>query len=100
MSPRSGVWCLRFVSKENVHSELVCAGLGPPGAAAHQVVVMPGASGELLAAVRSNRSHTSRREVFPFVHVSKVDRASRSDWGYPHVVWLKVSSARCISSDG
>ena len=33
------------------------------GAAAHQVVVMPGASGEVLAAARSNRAHTPRKAV-------------------------------------
>ena len=38
------------------------AGLGPPGAAAHQHVV-PGASRECLAAARSNRSHTPRRKA-------------------------------------
>ena len=37
LSGRSGASQARLVSKENVHSELV-AGLGLPGAAAHQVV--------------------------------------------------------------
>ena len=38
------------------------AGLGPPGAAAHQEVVIPSASGEVFAAARS-RSRTPRRKA-------------------------------------
>ena len=56
------------------------------GAAAHQDVVVLGASGEVLAAARSNRAHTPRRKALMCVEGGSLSdplcaRTGQCQWG-------------------